>query len=99
MVNNVPPFSTNTGGSFDSNGLFGLRRKNRGILRIEKAVYLLEGEVTFTVNDREFVAQTGMSANMHAGTLYSFQNEQDQPAELLLAVAPQYGVEIRVSQS
>lgn len=56
--------------------------------REEEAFYILEGEITFTVNDKKIVAQAGMFANMPVGTPHSFKNESDQPAKMLISVAP-----------
>lgn len=56
--------------------------------REEEAFYVLEGEITFTVNDEKIVAQAGMFANMPVGTLHSFKNESGRPAKILISVAP-----------
>ena len=40
--------------------------------REEEGVFILEGEITFTVNGERAVAQAGMFANMPVGTPHSF---------------------------
>jgi quercetin dioxygenase-like cupin family protein len=56
--------------------------------REEEAFYILEGEITFTVNEEKIVAKAGTFANMPVGTPHSFKNESDQPAKMLISVAP-----------
>ena len=56
--------------------------------REEEAFYILEGEITFTIDDEKVVALAGMFANMPVGTPHSFKNESDQPAKMLISVAP-----------
>lgn len=56
--------------------------------REEEGFYVLEGEITFTVNGERVVATAGMFANMPVGTPHSFKNESDQPARMLISVAP-----------
>ena len=56
--------------------------------REEEAFYILEGEIMFTVNGEKVVALAGMFANMPVGTPHSFKNESDQPAKMLISVAP-----------
>lgn len=56
--------------------------------REEEAFFILEGEITFTVNDEKIVAMAGTFANMPVGTPHSFKNESDQPAKMLISVAP-----------
>lgn len=56
--------------------------------REEEAFYILEGEITFTVNAQRVVALPGMFANMPAGMPHSFKNESDKPAKMLITVAP-----------
>lgn len=56
--------------------------------REEEAFYILEGEMTFTVNSEKIVALAGMFANMPVGTPHSFKNESDRPAKMLISVAP-----------
>ena len=49
--------------------------------REEEGFYILEGEITFTVDGERVVATAGMFANMPVGTPHSFKNESDQPGE------------------
>jgi quercetin dioxygenase-like cupin family protein len=56
--------------------------------REEEGFYVLEGEITFTVNGERVVATAGMFANMPVGTPHSFKNESNQPAKMLISVAP-----------
>jgi len=56
--------------------------------REEEGFYILEGEITFTINGERIVAKTGMFANMPVGTPHSFKNESDRPAKMLISVAP-----------
>lgn len=56
--------------------------------REEEAFYILEGEMTFTVNGERIVAHAGDFANMPIGSLHSFRNESQNPARMLITVAP-----------
>ena len=56
--------------------------------REEEGFYVLEGEITFTIGDQRLVASAGTFANMPVGTPHSFRNESDQPARMLIQVAP-----------
>src|SRR5579862_4439599 len=56
--------------------------------REEEGFYVLEGEITFTVNGERVVATAGMFANMPVGTPHSFKNESTKPAKMLISVAP-----------
>jgi quercetin dioxygenase-like cupin family protein len=56
--------------------------------REEEGFYVLEGEITFTVNGERVVAGAGTFANMPVGTPHSFKNESGQPARMLISVAP-----------
>jgi quercetin dioxygenase-like cupin family protein len=56
--------------------------------REEEGFYVLEGEITFTVNGKPVVATAGMFANMPVSTPHSFENESDKPAKMLISVAP-----------
>ena len=56
--------------------------------REEEAFYVLEGEITFTVNDERIMAKAGTFANMPVGTPHSFKNDSDRPAKMLISVAP-----------
>jgi mannose-6-phosphate isomerase-like protein (cupin superfamily) len=56
--------------------------------REEEGFYILEGEITFTINGERVVATAGMFANMPVGTPHSFKNESNRPARMLISVAP-----------
>src|SRR5215831_16369736 len=56
--------------------------------REEEGFYILEGEITFTINGERVVATPGTFANMPVGTPHSFKNEGGQTARMLLWVAP-----------
>ena len=56
--------------------------------REEEGFFILEGEITFTINGERVVATAGMFANMPVGTPHSFKNESDKPARMLISVAP-----------
>ena len=56
--------------------------------REEEGFYILEGEITFTINGQRVVATAGMFANLSVGTLHSFKNESNKPAKMLVSVAP-----------
>lgn len=56
--------------------------------REEEGFYVLEGEITFTVNGRKILAPAGTFANMPIGTPHCFKNESSQPAKMLISVAP-----------
>ena len=47
--------------------------------REEEGFYILEGEITFTINGERVVATAGMFANMPVGTPHSLQ-ERERPA-------------------
>lgn len=56
--------------------------------REEEGFYILDGEITFTVNGERVVAKAGTFANMPVGVPHSFKNEGDRPARMLISVAP-----------
>jgi quercetin dioxygenase-like cupin family protein len=56
--------------------------------REEESFYVLEGEVTLTVEGQRITARAGMFANVPVGALHSFRNETDQPARMLISVVP-----------
>src|SRR3954467_15286541 len=56
--------------------------------REEEGFYVLDGEITFTVNGERVGAKAGTFANMPVGTTHSFKNESDHPARMLISVAP-----------
>ena len=56
--------------------------------REEESFYILEGEITFTIDGRPLVATAGMFANMPVGMPHSFKNESGKSARMLISVAP-----------
>src|SRR4051794_27224184 len=56
--------------------------------REEEGFYVLEGEITFTVNGERVVAVAGTFANMPVGTPHGFRNESDRLVRMLIWVAP-----------
>lgn len=56
--------------------------------REEEGFYVLEGEITFTIDGQRVVAQAGTFANMPVGTSHSFKNESRSTARMLISVAP-----------
>jgi quercetin dioxygenase-like cupin family protein len=56
--------------------------------REEEGFYVLEGEITFTINGERVLASAGTFANMPVGTPHSFKNESTRPARMLISVAP-----------
>ena len=56
--------------------------------REDEGFYVLEGEITFTVNGERVVAKAGTFANMPVGTPHSFKNESGKAARMLISVAP-----------
>lgn len=56
--------------------------------REEESFYILEGEITFTVNGQQIVAGAGTFANMPIGSLHCFKNASDKMARMIISVAP-----------
>jgi quercetin dioxygenase-like cupin family protein len=56
--------------------------------REEEGFYILDGEITLTVNGEKIVAGAGTFANMPVGTPHSFTNASDRPARMLISIAP-----------
>lgn len=56
--------------------------------REEEGFYVLDGEITFSINGERIVARAGTFANMPVGTPHSFKNESERPARMLISVAP-----------
>ena len=56
--------------------------------REEEGFYIIEGEVTFQIGEQRLVATAGTFANMPVGLPHAFKNEGDQPARMLITVAP-----------
>ncbi|MDV6034254.1 MAG: cupin domain-containing protein [Phycisphaera sp. RhM] len=56
--------------------------------REEESFLVLEGEMTFQLGDKRFVAGEGTFLNMPVGSLHCFKNESDKTARLLISLAP-----------
>lgn len=56
--------------------------------REEEGFYVLEGEITFTVNGERVVAGAGTFANMPIGVPHAFKNESNRPARMLITLVP-----------
>lgn len=56
--------------------------------REEEGFYVLEGEITFTIDGERVVARPGTFANMPIGVPHSFKNETDRAARMLISLAP-----------
>ena len=56
--------------------------------REEESFFVLEGEITFRLNDETIVAGPHTFLNMPIGSLHSFKNESEQPARMLITLAP-----------
>ena len=56
--------------------------------REEESFYILDGEITFQIGEERVVATTGMFANMPVGTPHSFKNASNQPAKMIISIAP-----------
>src|SRR5262249_55290901 len=56
--------------------------------REEEGFYILEGEITFTINGERGVATAGLVGKKPVGTPHSFKNESNKPAKMLVSVAP-----------
>jgi quercetin dioxygenase-like cupin family protein len=54
----------------------------------EESFYILEGEITFTIDSKPLIATAGVFANMPVGMPHSFKNESSKPARMLISVAP-----------
>jgi uncharacterized RmlC-like cupin family protein len=56
--------------------------------REEESFLVLEGEITFQIGEEQHVARPGTFANMPVGVMHSFKNASDQPAKMIISVAP-----------
>src|SRR5580698_1531117 len=56
--------------------------------REEEGFYVLEGEITLSINGERTVAKAGTFANLPVGVLHSFKNESKSTARMLISVAP-----------
>jgi len=56
--------------------------------REEEGFHVLEGEITFTIEDRSITAGRGTFASLPPGVRHAFRNNSDQTARMLILVAP-----------
>ncbi|MFN3149937.1 cupin domain-containing protein [Bremerella sp.] len=56
--------------------------------REEESFFVLEGEITFRLDDQTIVAGPNTFLNMPIGSLHSFKNESGLPARMLITLAP-----------
>src|SRR3954449_12510061 len=56
--------------------------------REDEAFYVLEGELRFHVDGRDFTAGAGAWVTLARGSLHHFNNVGDRPARLLIVVTP-----------
>lgn len=56
--------------------------------REQESFLVLEGEMTFQLDEDRFVAGAGTFVNMPVGSLHCFKNESDKMARLLISIAP-----------
>ncbi|MBA4031310.1 MAG: cupin domain-containing protein [Planctomyces sp.] len=56
--------------------------------REEEGFFIIEGEITLRIGDETVVAGPGMFANIPRGVAHSFSNESEEPARMLITVAP-----------
>ena len=56
--------------------------------REEEGFYILEGEMTFRVEDRTVRATAGTFVNMPIGVRHAFRNESDKTVRMLIEVIP-----------
>jgi quercetin dioxygenase-like cupin family protein len=56
--------------------------------REDEAFFVLEGEVTFTLNGKRVVAKAGAFIQGRRGVPHAFKNEGSVPARMLILVTP-----------
>lgn len=56
--------------------------------REHEGFYVLEGEITFTVDGKPLVAKTGTFVNVPPNVIHSFKNKTDRLAKMLIILAP-----------
>lgn len=56
--------------------------------REDEAFYVLEGELRFHADGRDFVAGAGSWVTLAKGSLHHFKNESGKPARMLILVTP-----------
>ena len=54
----------------------------------DELVYVLEGEITFTVGDRTVVGTPGVFVQIPRGTPHAFKNNSAAPARMLIQCVP-----------
>lgn len=56
--------------------------------REEETFYVLDGEITFTVDDRTVVGGPGVFVQIPRGTTHAFKNQSAAPARMLIQCVP-----------
>ncbi|MBI1662122.1 MAG: cupin domain-containing protein [Nitrosopumilus sp.] len=56
--------------------------------REHEGFYVLEGEVSFTVDQKEIIAPQGTFLNIPPNVIHSFKNNTNQLAKILVILAP-----------
>jgi len=56
--------------------------------REHEGFYVLEGEITFTVEGKEIIAKTGTFVNVPPNVTHSFKNKTNHLAKMLIILAP-----------
>ena len=56
--------------------------------REHEGFYVLEGEITFTVDGKEIVAEPGTFVNVPPNVTHSFKNKTNNLAKMLIVLAP-----------
>lgn len=56
--------------------------------REEEGFYVIEGEITFSIDGKRMVGTAGTFANLPIGVPHSFKNETTRPAKMLIFLAP-----------
>lgn len=56
--------------------------------REDECFYIIDGEITLTINGERVAATAGMLANLPVGTPHSFKNESNHSAKMIITVAP-----------
>ncbi len=56
--------------------------------REQESFLVLEGEMTFQLDEAHIIAGEGTFLNMPIGSLHSFKNESDRMARILISIAP-----------
>jgi quercetin dioxygenase-like cupin family protein len=56
--------------------------------REEESFYVLEGEITFTVNDKKVIGTPGTFVQIPRETPHAFKNASDRPARMLIQCTP-----------